>query len=119
MAAVTAMIDRLENTTTSDKNAYRGALLMKKAGYQKTPKDKLSLFKQGRLLLEKEIETNSKNTEYHFLRLIIQENAPKMLKYNTNIVEDAAWVKKHYTEVNSDVRSAIVNYSKTSVNLKL
>jgi hypothetical protein len=118
-ASVATMLRKLEADKSIDQNAYKGALLMKSAGFQSTPFSKLNRFNQGRLILEKEIESYPKNAEYRFLRLIIQENAPGLLFYYSNIAEDAAWVKKHYRELNSEVRSAIVKYSKTSVNLKL
>ena len=118
-ASITAMLRKLEVDKSVDQNAYKGALLMKSAGFQSTPFAKLNRFNKGRQILEKEIETYPKNTEYRFLRLIIQENAPGLLFYYSNIEEDAAWVKKHYKELKADVRSAIVSYSKKSVNLKL
>jgi hypothetical protein len=92
---------------------------MKKSGFEKTPKEKLELFKQGKTLLEKEISSNAKNTEYRFLRLIIQENAPAILKYQSNIVEDAKWIKANYSSLATDVKNSIVSYAKTSKNLDL
>jgi|TARA_R110000737_G_scaffold75080_1_gene104510 hypothetical protein len=117
--SISNYISKLENAASNEQKAYKGALLMKKASFQKTPKEKLVLFKEGRLLLENEISKDSKNTEYRFLRLIIQENAPKILKYNTNISEDAALVKKYYPSLNGDVKKAVESYSKSSTNLKL
>ena len=82
LSTVNAMLTLLEKEKEgSDKKAYKGALLMKKAEFQKTPKDKLDIFNQGRIQLEHEIGLNPKSTEYRFLRLIIQENAPKLVKY--------------------------------------
>ncbi len=120
LSTVNTMLTQLEKEKEgSDKKAYKGALLMKKAGFQKSPKEKLEVFKQGRAQLETAIGANSKNTEYRFLRLIIQENAPKILKYQGNIMEDVKWIKSHYSLVHADVKNAIVSYSKKSINLKL
>ncbi len=120
LSTVNTMLTQLEKEKEgSDKKAYKGALLMKKAGFQKTPKDKLEVFKQGRIQLENEIGLNSKSTEYRFLRLIIQENAPKLVKYQGNISEDVSWIKKHYSSLNAEVKNAIISYAKTSINLKL
>jgi hypothetical protein len=69
--------------------------------------------------LEKAILKNNKNAEYRFLRLIIQENAPKVLKYNANIKEDVKVVSSEYLSFASEVKSAVVNYSKTSASLKI
>jgi hypothetical protein len=112
-------LKKLDGSTSHDQKAYKGALLMKKASFQKTPKEKLSYFKEGRLLLENEIKLDRKNVEYRFLRLIIQENAPKILKYNTNVAEDYEMVKRNYTSLNSEVKNAVVSYSKKSTILKL
>ena len=120
LSTVNTMLILLEKEKEgSDKKAYKGALLMKKAEFQKTPKDKLEIFKQGRIQLEHEIGLNSKSTEYRFLRLIIQENAPKLVKYQGNISEDASWIKKHYSSLNSEVKNAIISYAKISINLEL
>jgi len=42
----------IEDLRSPGKEAYRGALLMKKAGLLKKPKDKLEEFKKGRTELE-------------------------------------------------------------------
>lgn len=120
LSSINTMLGILENEKDgSDKKAYKGALLMKKAGFQNTPKEKLKDFKQGRIQLENEIGINSKSTEYRFLRLIIQENAPKLVKYQGNISEDVNWIKKHYSTMNSEIKNAIISYAKTSINLNL
>ncbi len=103
----------------SDQKAYYGAILMKSAEFQKTPSDKLKKFKQGKELLENVIGSNPTNTEYRFLRLIIQENAPKLLKYNSNISEDVKLIQDNYPKLSKEIKTAIVNYSKTSSNLSL
>jgi hypothetical protein len=117
---MTNMMDKIEKVNEStDKSAYLGALKMKKAQYLKTPKDKLDLFKEGKDLLEKTILKNGKNAEYRFLRLMIQENAPKMLKYNTKVEEDAKFISSNYASLSADVKSAVLKYSKTSTHLKI
>ena len=119
-AGLTKMIDKIQKLSqSSDQMAYLGTLKMKKAEYLKTPKDKLAVFKEGKELLEKAILKNNKNAEYRFLRLIIQENAPKVLKYNANIKEDVKVVASEYLSFASEVKSAVVNYSKTSASLKI
>lgn len=117
---MTKMMDKLEKATeNTDQMAYLGALKMKKAEHLKTPKDKLELFKAGKELLEKAISKNGSNAEYRFLRLMIQENAPKVLKYNTKVQEDAKFISSNYLSLSSDVKSAVLNYSKTSASLKI
>ena len=119
-AGLTKLIDKIQKVNeSSDKMAYLGTMKMKKAEYLKTPKDKLAVFKEGKWLLENAIVKNNKNAEYRFLRLIIQENAPKVLKYNANIKEDVKVISSEYSSLTSEVKSAVLNYSKTSASLKI
>jgi hypothetical protein len=108
-----------QSSASSDRTAYLGALTMKFANFKDTPKEKLEVFKKGKDLLEKAITANKKNTEYRFLRLMIQENAPKILKYSSNKSEDAAWIKEHYASCSSEIIQVIKNYAAQSVVLEL
>ena len=111
-------LERLHQEPVSPKtNAYQGALIMKKASFQKTAKQKIAEFKQGASLLEAAISSSPKNAEFRFLRLCIQENAPKILKYNKNIDSDKELIIQTYPHLNSQLKLIIFNYSKTSVVL--
>ena len=105
-------------SSINEKEAYEGALLMKKAGLVTKAKEKLSLFKAGRLKLEASIKKNSNNTEFVFLRLIIQEHAPKMVKYNADIEKDSLQIRANYKSLPFVVQQAISDYSKKSKVLK-
>ena len=111
-------IETVEASTLNNKEAFEGALLMKKAGLLKTPREKLSSFKKGAKMLEAVIKDNSSNAEYRFLRLIIQEHAPKITKYNKAIDEDAAFIKKNYRQLSPEVLQALKDYSQGSKVLK-
>ncbi len=118
--AIQKQITAIEQSpVSSDRTAYLGALTMKSASLKVTPKDKLEVFKKGKDLLEKAITANKKNTEYRFLRLMIQENAPKILKYSSNINEDVTWIKEHYSKCSAEIIQAIKNYAAQSVVLDL
>lgn len=109
------MISQLEKEKTSPINrAYKGTLIAKKASFEKVVAEKIKLFKKGVTLLEDEINKFPKNIEYRFLRLTIQENAPKILKYNTNIKEDVSLITKEYSRLNKALKSIILDYSKNS-----
>lgn len=99
--------------------AYLGTIQMKLSEFGKTPGDKLKQFKAGKALLETSIQAQPNNAELRFLRIIIQENAPKMLKYNNEISEDAAFIKKNYNHLPKEVKTAVSNYSKKSTHLKI
>ena len=103
---------------SSEVKAFKGALQMKSAQFQKTAKDKLNAFNAGKKLLETEIKSNEGNVEYRFLRLLIQENAPKQLKYNGNIEEDAAAIVMGYSKLKESAKTALETYAKKSEALK-
>ncbi|HLU86785.1 MAG TPA: hypothetical protein VKZ44_03450 [Taishania sp.] len=107
------------SSDSDEKRAYYGAILMKSADFQKTPGEKLKKFKQGKELLESVIASNPNQVEYRFLRLMVQENAPKIVKYDQNIEEDCKLIKSNLSKVSSELKNAISNYTKTSKNLKL
>ena len=107
----------IDGASFTEKEAYKGTLLMKKAGLVKRPKEKLALFKEGRIKLETELHNNTDNIEYHFLRLIIQEHAPKITKYRAQLDEDSEYIKKNYKKLPADVQQVVLDYSKNSAVL--
>jgi hypothetical protein len=108
----------IEKTTLEGKLAYEGALLMKKSGLLKAPGQKLKVFKLGREKLEGAIRKDSGNIEYRFLRLMIQENVPKIVGYKKDIDVDSTLVVNAYKTLSPVLRRAIKDYSKTSKILK-
>ena len=118
-AAIDTMLEKLENEKVSSKvNAYKGALIMKKAGYVKGVGGKVKTFKKGAHLLEDEIKGNPANTEFRFLRLTVQEHAPKILKYNKELDNDKQAIIAGYSKLDSDLKEVIAGYAKDSEILK-
>lgn len=114
-AAILKQINTFENSdSSSQSNAYLGALYMKQANYLQSVSKKAKRFKEGRVLLEGEITAHPTNIEYHFLRLTIQENAPSILKYNKNIDDDLSLIYQNYSQLAQALKSVIINYSKKS-----
>lgn len=111
---VNAELSAVRGSEIKEKQAYEGALLMRKAGLVKIPAEKLHFFKLGYIKLEGAISNNPENTEYHFLRLTIQENAPHIVKYYHQIDIDKAIVIREFKNLSPDVREAVREYSKTS-----
>ncbi len=107
------------NSKFAEKEAYMGALLMKKAGLLNSIKDKSNLFKKGKQLLENAISKEKQNAEYRFLRIAIQENCPLILMYNKNIDEDKQIVKQYFNILETEIKNAITDYCKTSNVIKL
>lgn len=109
----------LDKTEIKEKQAYTGALLMRKAGLLKIPAEKLKFFKKGRIAMETALLNDNENGEYHFLRLTIQEHAPKIVKYHTELEADKKAVQKSFKNLHQSVQQAILSYSKTSAVLHL
>lgn len=118
VAEINNEIALIEASSLKNKDAYAGALLMKKASLLKVAKEKMDNFKKGATKLETVLRFDSLNVEYRFLRLIIQEHAPKVVKYNGNISEDAAFIRKNYKELSPDIQKILIDYSQTSKALK-
>ena len=118
LESVNSQLAIVRTASINEKEAYEGALLMKKAGLVSKAKEKLSLFKAGRSKLEASIKKDNTNTEYIFLRLIIQEHAPKAVNYRNNIETDIAAIKSNFKSLPPVVQQAINDYSKKSKVLK-
>jgi hypothetical protein len=114
IAEVNEELTLLATLGIAEKEAYTGVLLMKKAGLVKLPPERLKLFKKGRLKLETAILNDNDNGEYHFLRLAIQERAPKIVKYSNDEETDKMVIKRTFKRLSPAVQQAIVDYSKTS-----
>jgi hypothetical protein len=120
LESINGQIEKLQSSTSDLAEAYEGALLMKKSGLMKAPaKEKIAVFKSGKQKLESVIARDPNNVEYHFLRLIIQENAPKIVKYNKDVKEDAALIKSEFKNLPANLQQVITDYSKKSKGLKL
>lgn len=119
LETINTQLSIVRTSSVSEKEAYEGTLLMKKAGLVTKAKEKLTLFKAGRLKLEASIKKNNGNPEFNFLRLIIQEHAPKIVDYRNNLENDASVVRSNYKTLPQVVQQAINDYNKKSRILKL
>ncbi|MEO7263645.1 MAG: hypothetical protein ABIW38_01975 [Ferruginibacter sp.] len=116
---IDGQLTKLDGLVMPEKNSYEGALLMKKSGLVKNSREKLKLFKAGREKLESSISKNNGNIEYRFLRVIIQEHAPKIVKYHNNLDEDTALISSMYKNLTPDLQAIILDYSRSSKFLKI
>ena len=96
------------------KEIYKGALLAKSAQFEKTPKEKVQQFKSGIKPIEQAINMHPENIEYRFIRLIIQENSPQILKYKSNLEEDKILIKNGFKSTSKILKENIEKYSKSS-----
>jgi len=114
LAAIDNEIAALSDAPADERDGYMGALLMKKADLQRKAKDKLKFFKAGRIKLETALMADYTNTEFHFLRLAIEEHAPKIVRYRADIKKDKALVIKNFKSQPPAVQHAILDYCSNS-----
>ena len=108
----------LTDSSLPNKAGYEGVLLMKKADLVSMPAEKLKFFKQGRIKMETALLDDPTNAEFHFLRLTIQEHAPKIVKYHSDIAKDKEYIQSKFNELSPAVQHAISDYAKHSKVLK-
>jgi hypothetical protein len=97
-------------STVKEKEAYEGALLMRKAGLLARPKEKLATFKSGYIKMESSMAKDSGNIEYHFLRLMIQEHVPKVVHYDKDRQKDSQDIIRSFSTLSPVLQKAILNY---------
>lgn len=119
ISLIEEMFKPVKALSSPDKEAYEGALLMRKSGLLKDKKQQLSLFKEGKIKLEAAIKQSAENCEYRLLRLMMQENAPPVLGYNKQIKEDSEFVAAKFSSLGPQLQAIAKDYSKHSKNLKL
>jgi len=86
----------VKDVTKSDKAemvAYKGAAKALLARYEPLTKRKEKL-KEGIEWVEDAVAKSPKSAEVRLIRLSIQENLPKFLKYHQNIDEDRKFIKE-------------------------
>ena len=88
---------------------YKAAAIALKSKQGKTLKDKKNGFIEGVTLLENTIKKEPNNIELRFIRLTIQENTPKLLKYKADIESDKQFILKQYQSIAS---RSLKNYLK-------
>jgi hypothetical protein len=104
-------------TTVGEREAYKGALLMRKAGLLSRPKEKLAAFRSGATLLESCLAKDSTNVEYHFLRLMIQEHAPRVVHYDRDQEQDSRVITRSFRTLSPVLQKAILDYCPHSKRL--
>ncbi len=90
--------------------AYKGASIAIASKYQKKVADKIKKFKEAVKLVEMAIASEPTNLEIHLIRLSIQENVPKIVKYNKNIKEDVTFILEHYKEQSPDLKEYLKKF---------
>lgn len=82
---------------------YLGGLQTIWAQHVFNPFQKMQTFKKGKINIEKAIQQERDNPEMRYIRLSIQENAPSILGYHSDIQNDRVFLQKHLSEITSEV----------------
>ncbi len=101
----------VSETSSIELRAYQGASFALMAKYEQDIKNKTSLFKKGVAIIEKTIHDAPANVELRLIRLSVQQNAPKIMKYKRNIEEDKAFIFNSFSKIKSaNLKSYIKDY---------
>ena len=113
-----ALLKSLAHVSTQDEAtlvAYKGALLTIRARNSKGISDKISYFKEGKTLLEQAISEAPENIEIRCLRMGVQENSPKIVRYKGNLDTDKKFLIDNYAAVkNEEVKVFVEGYVRQS-----
>lgn len=97
--------------------AYKGASLILQS--KLNAQNRKQFFTDGAKLIDGAISKEPNNIEIRLIRLSIQENIPKALKYNANIQEDVNFIQKHKNDIkDSELKSYVNQYVKQSKSFK-
>jgi len=111
------LFEKLQSVSEKDGNvlmAYKGASIAMKGRFEKGVKVKSKVFKEGISLVENSLKKELNNIEIRFIRLTIQQNSPKILKYKKNIGEDKEFIlsnleKTKSTKLKNYIKDYILN----------
>lgn len=108
--------NELENYSGNNQTllAYKGTAFALHSKYVGTKESKKEDFTKGVDYIENAIKAEPNNIEIRMIRLSVQENIPKMLKYKMNITEDKNQILKLYNSQNSEIKQLIKSYVKSS-----
>lgn len=94
--------------------AYKGAATALKSKFSTNKSEKKEMFIAGVTMVEKAIKNDPNNIEIRLIRLSIQENTPKILKYKSNITEDKNIIISTFDRQSKDLKVYIKLYVKQS-----
>ena len=101
------------NATSSNSNlfnAYKGAANCLKSRFATDKKERKDFFVKGVGLIESAVKSEGTNAEIRLIRLSIQENTPKFLKYKGNIDEDKKLILDLFDKQNAELKDYIKKY---------
>lgn len=115
--SIKAFQDKLSDVTLESNKvlvAYKGASVVMLTKYIKKMPEKKQNFKEGVKWIESAVKSKPDNIEIRMIRLGVQENTPKIAKYNTNIQEDKKYIIAHYNDESGSMKEYVKNFILTS-----
>ncbi|SFN21405.1 hypothetical protein SAMN05421738_108106 [Algoriella xinjiangensis] len=111
---VDILYNKLDDYTGNNQTivAYKGASVILKARFVKDKATKKKYFTDGATLINDAVKNDSKDVENRLIRLIIQENIPKFIKYNQNIQQDKQFIVDNYNSAPKEVQTLVKTYAK-------
>ena len=107
----------LEDVSKQDSKtlvAYKGASIALQAKFSPKKEDKKKQFIEGTQLLDYALKNDSNNLEIRLIRLSIQENTPKIMKYKANIAEDKQFIVSNFSKQSNSLKDFVRVYLKQS-----
>lgn len=99
--------------------AYKGASLILQSKNATDKNNKKQLFVKGAELIDESVNKEPENIEIRLIRLSVQENIPKALKYNSNISEDVALIQKNIDSTkDAELKLYVQQYIKQSKSFR-
>lgn len=106
------MVQNTQKNGTTELVAYKGAAITLLARYEKLL-DRADKVKEGVEWIEHAVKSDPDNPEIRLVRLSVQQNLPKLLKYNHNIEEDSELIRKAYPNIQDEgLKKMIQGYFK-------
>lgn len=90
--------------------AYQGASFALQAHYGEGIREKREFFEQAVSNLETAVQEDPDNAEIRLIRLSVQENSPRIVKYKTNMDEDKTLVLEHFEKQPEAVKKCVRDY---------
>jgi hypothetical protein len=108
-------INKYSNSKNVSTIGYVLSLKMKQAKYKFFPWDKISIFNKEKENLENLIKANPNNLHLRYVRLIIQENTPRLLNYFSDIDKDKLMINRFINK--NDETDYLDQYIKNNTSL--
>lgn len=108
-------------TSSALDKGYLGTATAMYAACAENVIEKFNFFNEGTSILDQAVNQDPTNPEIRFLRLSVQEKAPRMLNYNNNLEQDAQVIYQAFQQKriskNSSFWEIAINFIKSAEQL--